>query len=221
MLNNLATCFLVVLSLLGRVCSSDWDIALKVTTQVGGAYGGEAFETQPVVAVNNLKGELQSSFEGRVTAQLLANNAHRAILWKDGDAAVTVSQDIIDGKAHFAGLGIDLASAGYQLQFTLYDEYDLVMGSTTGEMFAVEVGNRFILDITTQPESAYGGNVFGSQPVLAIKDRGGNIVRDVNEGTVSEMKDGMCKKSTHYHNSSLFALTNASFSGHCGIVRRQ
>jgi len=43
------------------------------------------------------------------------------------------------------------------------------------------------LGIVTQPEMAFGGSVFGSQPVLAIQDRGGNTVTDVNEGVVSMM----------------------------------
>ena len=59
------------------------------------------------------------------------------------------------------------------------------MDTETGEQFAVEVGNRFALEITSQPEGAYGGNIFGNQPALAIIDRGGNIVTDVNEGTVN------------------------------------
>ena len=174
----------VLLFLLGRVFS--WDLALEITTQAGGAYGGEAFLTQPILAVNNLLGELQTSYEGRVTVQLLANNANHATLRRESDDTISIiSQDVTNGIAIFTGLSIDKADYGYQLQFTLYDEYDLVMDTETGEQFAVEVGNRFALEITSQPEGAYGGNIFGNQPALAIIDRGGNIVTDVNEGTVN------------------------------------
>ena len=54
-----------------------------------------------------------------------------------------------------------------------------------GVQFAVEIGNRFALGITQQPESAHGGSVVGNQSALAIIDQGGNIVTDVNEGTVN------------------------------------
>jgi hypothetical protein len=108
-----------------------------------------------------------------------------AILRKDEEIG-DISTGVVDGVARFSGLSIDVASEGYQLQFTLYDEYDLVMGTVIGAPFVVEVGDPFALEVISQPESAYGGGVFGIQPVLAIKDRGGNIVAEVNEGTVSE-----------------------------------
>ena len=177
-------CVVLLLLLLGHVFG--WDLALEITTQAGGAYGGEPFQTQPILAIKNLQGELQTAYEGRVTVQLLANNANHATLRKEGDDTISIiSRDVINGIVAFSGLSVDKASDGYQLQFTLHDEYDLVMDKVTGEQFAVEVGNRFALEITSQPESAYGGSVFGNQPALAIIDRGGNIVTDVNEGTVN------------------------------------
>ena len=165
-----------------------WDIALEITTQASHAYGGEPFQAQPVVTVNNLKGELQSTFEGRVTVQLVENDVKHASLQRNGEAAPmdsAISQDVIDGRAEFSGLSINIAGEGYQLQFTLYDEYDLIMGTAVGDEITVEVGDRFMLDIIAHPESAYGGKAFGSQPVLAIKDRGGNVVSNVNEGSVT------------------------------------
>lgn len=166
-----------------------WDVALEIITQANRAYGGEPFHTQPVVIVNNLKGELQSAFEGRVEVQLVGDSIEHASLRRDDETTPTdsaiISQDVIDGRAEFTGLNIDIAGEGYQLQFTLYDEDDLIMGTAVGEQITVEVGNRFKLDIVTHPESAYGGAVFGSQPVLAIKDRGGNVVSDTIEGSVT------------------------------------
>ena len=58
-----------------------WDLALEITTQAGGAYyGGEPFQTLPILAVCNLQGELQTAYEGRVAVQLLANNANHAMV---------------------------------------------------------------------------------------------------------------------------------------------
>ncbi|KAL3786858.1 hypothetical protein HJC23_013779 [Cyclotella cryptica] len=169
-----------------------WNIALEETTHVDGAYGGEPFLTQPVVTVNNLKGDLDTTFEGRVMVQLITFDDKRAYLSKDGDASVptayfnnSFSQKVENGRAAFSDLMVDKAGEGYQLKFVLYDEYDLVLGTTVGQRFAVRIGERFMLDVTSQPENAYGGSAFGIQPVLAVTDRGGNIVRNVNEGTVT------------------------------------
>ena len=174
--------WLAGLILLGR--ASSWDIALEVTTQIDGAYGGEPFFTQPIVTVNNLKGELQPSYEGRVTAQLVAANGRHESLRKEDEVGI-ISQDVSDGRAAFSGLSVDRAGEGYQLEFILYDEHDLVMGSAASNSFSVEVGKPFALEITSQPENAYGGDVFGNQPVIAIKDRGRNAVTNVNEGAVT------------------------------------
>lgn len=157
-----------------------WDIDLLINTQISTAFGGLPFSIQPVLVVNNLKGELQSTFEGRVTAHTLHNEKHASV-WKEGGGLV--SQDVVNGHVFFEGLGID-ETGEYQLEFVLYDEFNLVLGTTIGNLFSVEVGERYKLDIVTQPEVAYGGGVFGSQPVLVILDRGGNVLSDVNEGTV-------------------------------------
>jgi len=58
------------------------------------------------------------------------------------------------------------------------------MGTVLGEMFDVEVGDAYRLELTAQPETAYGGSAFGSQTIVAIHDRGGNIMADVNGGMV-------------------------------------
>ncbi len=118
-------------------------------------------------------------------------NGRSARVWKDGEpmpnaaaAGTFVSENVVEGRAIFKGLGIDAAGQSYVLKFTLYDEYDLVMGTVLGEEFDVLIGNAYRLGLTTQPETAYGGRAFGSQPIAAIQDRGGNIVADVNEGMV-------------------------------------
>lgn len=168
-----------------------WNIVLDVTTQAGGAYGGEPFSIQPVITVNNKKGELQSSFEGRITVQVhtFPNGKYEPV-WKEGESVPTaaadtfVSESVADGQVTFVGLGIDIAGEGRQLKFVVYDEHDLIMDNVIGDEFTVEVGERYRMGFVTQPEMAYGGAIFGSQPLLAIQDRGGNTVTDVNEGMV-------------------------------------
>ena len=168
-----------------------WNIDISIIIQAGGAFGGEPFLTQPIVTVNNRKGELQSSFEGRVSVQSNASpNGKYEPVWKNGESVPTedantfISETVVGGRAVFSGLGIDVAGDGYQLKFVLYDEYGIIMGAVVGETFSVNVGERYKLGLVVPPEMANGGSVFQSQPVLAIQDRGGNTVIDVNDGTV-------------------------------------
>ena len=180
-----------------------WNIALDVTTQVDGAVGGEPFSIQPLITINNKKGELQSLFEGRVTVQI-ESSPHGKIkpVWKEGEAIPTankntfISENVVNGQAIFTGLCINTAGEGYQLKFVLYDEDELLMGTVITDEFTVEVGQKYQLGIVTQPEMAFGGSVFGSQPVLAIQDRGGNTVTDVDDGVVS-MMFLYCKEDIH------------------------
>jgi hypothetical protein len=179
-----------IISLLLIVIASAWNIALEVTSHVDGALGGEPFSTQPSVIVNNKKGEHQSSFEGRVAVQLNQHpNEPFEPVWKEGLAIPTsnvdthVSQDVIDGRVDFDGLGIN-AAGNYQLKFTLYDEHDLMMATSIGDNFTVSVGGMHQLGFVSHPESALGGTEFGIQPILSVQDRGGNIVKSVNEGMV-------------------------------------
>ena len=178
-----------------------WNIALETTTQINGCIGGEVCMIQPVITVNNKQGELQSSFEGRVTVEIDTSSSSATIndsryyepVWKEDETVVPtaydestfISQNVINGQAIFTGLGINTATdEGYQLRYVLYDEHELIMDTVIGHEFIVGIGERYQLEIVSQPEMAHGGSVFGSQPVLAIHDRGGNVVTDVNEGMV-------------------------------------
>ena len=185
--------FYLLLCVIGLRTVAGWNIALDVTTHAGGAFGGDPFSVQPIVTVNNKREELQSSFEGRVTVQIETTtfpDGKYEPVWKEGEAVPTVatlvSEGVVDGRATFCtGLGIDASGEGYRLKYILHDEHGLIMGTVFGDEFAVEVGEKYRLGFVIQPEMAYGGSAFGSQPSLAILDRGGNVVTDVNEGTVS------------------------------------
>lgn len=200
-----------------------WNIALSVTTNPGGAFGGSKFLTQPVVAVNNKKGELQQTIQGRITVQIEScPNCTYEPVWKEGesmpteDADTFVSESVEDGLAIFSGLGIDAAGEGYRLKFAFYDEHELLMGTVVSEEFTVDVGEMFQLGVVTQPETAYGGIVFGSQPVVGIQDRGGNIVKGVNIGMVR------CNGYVHYFcNLNCWSLRLTLFlsPGVCGASK--
>lgn len=196
-----STALILLLIIIGPIEVSGWNIALNVTTNPGNSFGGSKFSTQPVVAVNNKKGELQRSIKGRITvqAETLPKNVYEPV-WKEGEPLPTeeshtfVSVTVENGLAVFSGLGIDTSGEGYRLKFVFYDEHEILMDIVVSEEFTVEVGEIFQLGVVTQPETAYGGTFFGSQPIVGIQDRGGNIVRSVNMG--------MVRCTTHYSRKS-------------------
>lgn len=196
----------VVISLLPIILASAWNIALEVTTQVDGALGGEPFLIQPSVIVTNKKGEHQSSFEGRVSVQLNQHsNEVFEPVWKEGSTSLPtenvnthVSQDVIDGRVDFDGLGINAAGI-YQIKFILYDEHDLLMTTTVGDNFTVSIGEMYQLGLITQPESALGGSEFEIQPILSVQDRGGNTVENINEGIVTVSLENAPERSSSLH----------------------
>ena len=193
---------LLLSSLVPIVYVMGWNIAIDVSTHANGAVGGRSFAIQPVVLVTNNKGVMQHSFEGRVTVQIDPSSSSFATeddvgggrndvnLWKEGETTAAsssttlVSQSVVNGRVIFTGLGIDTAGSRYRLKFILYDEHDLIMDTAVGDEFDVIVGDAYQLGWVTHPESAFGGSVFGSQPLVSIQDRGGNTVMDVNEGMV-------------------------------------
>lgn len=188
-------------SLVPTFSVTGWNIAIDVTTHANGAVGGRTFAIQPVVAVTDNKGIiLQHAFEGRVTVQIdpssfatednVGGGRNDVNLWKEGETtahvsgSTLVSQSVMNGRVIFTGLGIDTAGSRYRLKFILYDEHDLIMDTAVSDEFDVIVGESYQLGWVTHPESAFGGSVFGSQPLVSIQDRGGNTVMDVNEGMV-------------------------------------
>lgn len=192
---------LLLSSLVPIVYVMGWNIAIDVSTHANGAAGGRSFAIQPVVLVTNNKGVMQHSFEGRVAVQIdhsssfateddVGGGRNDVNLWKEGETTAAsssttlVSQSVINGRVIFTGLGIDTAGSRYRLKFILYDEHDLIMDTAISDEFDVIVGDAYQLGWVTHPESAFGGSVFGSQPLVSIQDRGGNTVMDVNEGMV-------------------------------------
>ena len=172
-------------------CAFAWNISLEVTAQASGARGGEPFDAQPLLSVfDKGGGTLQSTFRGRATVSIEESppRAHVPVLAEGGsegahESDTPVSRDVEDGRVRFEGLRIDPAGT-YRLRFVLYDEHDLLMYSVLGDELQVKVGDAYQIGIARQPESAYGGSEFGSQPIVALRDRGGNTVSGANEGAV-------------------------------------
>ncbi|MCL4730421.1 MAG: hypothetical protein KJ044_08325, partial [Planctomycetes bacterium] len=139
---------------------------LVVTTQPGNGTGGLPLNPQPVVEARNPGGTVDTSFNGVVTAAITTGTG------TTGATIVTgASVNAVNGVATFTSLAIDLAGTGYTLTFTSGALTPAVSGT-----FNVTVGPAAMLVVTTQPGNGTGGLPLNPQPVVQVRDAGGNLV---------------------------------------------
>jgi hypothetical protein len=146
---------------------------LVFTTQPGGgATGGVAFPTQPVVAAREANGNTVLDYAGTVGLSIL----------RGGTAGATLSGcvgTLRSGVTTFSGCKIDLQGNAYALRAG--------DGTLTGDAspFNVSVGPAAQFLFTTQPGGgATGGSAFPTQPAVAAADAGGNAITSYT-GTVT------------------------------------
>ena len=143
--------------------------------QPGNGTGGTALTTQPIVWIEDASGNV---IQGDSTAVTLAIGTNPSGGTLSGCTSTTTN-----GVATFAGCKIDKAGTGYTLTAT--DAADnLTVPSQPSAPFNITVGPAFQLGFTTSPGTTVAGDPFGTQPVVAIQDAGGNTVT-TNTSTVS------------------------------------
>ena len=138
----------------------------------GGATGGTAFPTQPVVTAEDSSGNTVASYSGTVTLSIAAGTG------ASGATLSGCSGSLRSGVTTFSGCKIDKAGNAYRLQAG--------DGALTGasSAFNVNVGAAAQLVFTTSPAGATGGSAFTTQPVVSAQDAGGNAVTSY-AGTVT------------------------------------
>ena len=72
----------------------------------------------------------------------------------------------------------------YTLKYTAYDNVGLSVASVYSDPFIVYVGEAFQLSFQRFVGTAYGGSTFRAEPILAVTDRGGNVITSVTSGDV-------------------------------------
>jgi hypothetical protein len=170
--------------------SALFDIAdnLAFETQPGGgagtgsrAQGGIAFASQPKVTVR--AGTSKAVNDGTTTVTLgirSGTGTAGAILICDQAANVL---RVTGGSAQFTGCRIDKSGTSYQLVATSVPAYGASVWYSSA--FDVVAGPATTLTFLTQPAGASAGQVFTTQPVVAITDAGGNIVTSGVSANVS------------------------------------
>jgi hypothetical protein len=90
--------------------------------------------------------------------------------------ANALSVTLVGGIAYFNQLSIDVAGTGYELMFTT--SVDLISSFVKFTGYTVGVGPIAKLTIEKQPVTEAGGQAFVQQPVIALRDKAGNLAKD-------------------------------------------
>ncbi|HSD31080.1 MAG TPA: Ig-like domain-containing protein [Gemmatimonadales bacterium] len=139
---------------------------LGITTQPSSsAQSGVAFTTQPAIQIQDASGNPVSQ-SGTVITATIASGPGGATL---SNATATTNAS---GKATFSGLAINGLVGTYTLTFSGGG-----FTAATSNAINLSTGPATKLTITTQPSSsAQSGVGFGQQPVIQLRDAGGNAV---------------------------------------------
>src|SRR5207248_1211029 len=130
---------------------------IAFTTSPIGSTGGVPFGAQPIVDVQDLRGNTVTTDSSGVTLTITTPGG--ALL----NCTTASPLPAVNGVATFTGCKIDLAG-----NYTLHAA-DAGFAATSSS-FAITTGSAARLGFTTSPNSTTGGTVFTSQPVVAIQD---------------------------------------------------
>ena len=166
---------------------------LGFETQPGGgagtgnkAQGGIAFTNQPKVTVragtsNFTTNKADNDGTTTVTLGIRSGTGTAGAILTCDQAANTLK--VTGGSSQFTGCRIDKSGTGYQLVATSVPAYGV--NAWYSSAFDVAAGPATKLTFITQPAGASAGQIFTTQPVVAITDAGGNVVTSGVSANVS------------------------------------
>lgn len=148
---------------------------LRVTLHPENAVGGEAFGLQPRVALTDAGGNvIEENSEMNVAVSIATNPSNGSLNVAAGSGLTT---RLVDGVALFAGLSIDRAGLGYVLAFTAEGPVGAFYPSfVLSNPFTVAVGTLHELRVLRSPSDSRAGLPLVDQPIVALLDRGGNLL---------------------------------------------
>ena len=140
---------------------------LIFTQQPGGNItGGLAFPTQPQVTVEDAGGNVVTNDVSTLNLSITSGTGPGTL---SGCTPTETS-----GVFTFSGCSINTKGNNYSLTATDVESSGTL--TATSQTFNVIVGPAFQVAFTASPGSSTGGVAFGTQPVVAIEDAGGNTV---------------------------------------------
>ena len=191
MMRNRAVRSIAVFLLIIVVDAFAWNVSLQISKKASNGVGGEVLEAQPIIEVFDKKGiKKQDGLVGKVIATLSHSSLDderlgTITLDKCGAETDEISVDLVKGVANFSGLCINRSGVGFSIKYTLFDEFDILLGEVTQTDILIEVGQPHTIGAIQVPTSVEGGMTWKTNPIVAVQDRGGNTVEDVNSGAVS------------------------------------
>ncbi len=137
---------------------------IAIATQPGGAVANFVLTTQPKIEFRDALNGLVINANGPVTVAFGAGTTG------GGTLTGTTTVNAVNGVAQFTNLKIS-ATGTYTLAFTGGG-----FPTVTSAPFSVTLAPPVALAITTQPSGAATGAVLTTQPVVELRDVGGNVV---------------------------------------------
>lgn len=149
-------------------------VRLVFTAEPSEATAGLPFDPQPVVAAVDERGNIATSYRGRVVLTITAGTGASGAHLYGG-----INVPLVNGVVEFRDLFIDKAGAGYTLTATW-----LNLEPATSKPFDISPGAPDKLAFTTQPSDGVAGSPLAVQPAVTVQDRYGNAVTGY-EGSVT------------------------------------
>lgn len=183
--------YVLLITLLGWISITQSTYTLKVVTNPSNCRGGEACETQPQIAILN-NGDFDVTFEGYVSVVMGSSPSGSETLYigsscdDEDNCGIAVSGTIArayfdNSIAVFQDLLIKTAGTDYTLSFIAYDNNDeLATVVESSKPFSVTSGSMYKLIFSTFIGAATGGLPFNPNPIIAVADRGSNILTSIN-----------------------------------------
>ncbi|MBY0490953.1 MAG: Ig-like domain-containing protein [Gemmatimonadaceae bacterium] len=149
-------------------------VSLSMQAQPAGAVSGTAFTTQPIVRILDNAGLVVVSGTG---ASLVVTAARAS---GTGTLGGTLTATAVNGIATFTNLSIT-GTGAHTLSFSTTTPALTVNSASV----TVAAGAPTQVAITTQPAGAVSGSPFTTQPVVQLRDAGGNLTTSTAAVTVS------------------------------------
>jgi len=170
---------------------SSSNLSLSILRDVSGGSGGEPFSVQPILSIESTINvpidfedlSLLVSLSRSRTFNTTTELCH--IINGTVSCGNQFEFPITSNKIQISGFLVNKAEESYRLKFILKNKDGDTHDSVLSNDFNVVVGPAYKIGILANPENAYGGSPFKTQPIVAIQDRGSNTVTSINEGTIS------------------------------------
>lgn len=209
------TSSLFLISSLSCLVSSD-TYGLRTLINPSGCIGGEVCQSQPIVAVIFATSEeIDYSYQGTMYVQIASRPDVYAELYQgygcsleDCGEKVTntlATVDIVNGIATFDSLFFK-TSGDYQLKFIGRDASGNDFAQTICDSFTVYQGEQYKIIFHTYLGIANGGIPFSPNPVIAIVDRGDNIITDASDVIKVELTRSPTNQETLQSINNIFQV---------------